>query len=151
MFRRRFLKIGYESCGSPCSVTISRGNIAGRPGGAVTLGVGMTFIFSKIPFLAKLGAYIYHFVVLFEALFILTTIDAGTRVGRYLLQEAGGLIYKPLKIPTGGPGLFYQLFDLFLLGIFSLWRKYLDHLASFWHFQSTLRGDCPGSGNDDHY
>jgi len=70
-------------------------NLEGRPGGAVSLAVGMAFIFSSIPFLKKLMAYWYQFALMFEALFILTTIDAGTRVARYLVQELGGYIYKP--------------------------------------------------------
>lgn len=70
-------------------------NIAGRPGGAVSLAVGMAYIFSSIPFLSHLMAYLYQFAIMFEALFILTTIDAGTRVARYVVQELGGYIYKP--------------------------------------------------------
>jgi carbon starvation protein len=64
--------------------------VAGRPGGAVSLAVGMAQIFSSIPGLGKLMAYWYHFAILFEALFILTTIDTGTRVARFLVQEIMG-------------------------------------------------------------
>ncbi len=70
-------------------------DLAGRPGGAVSLAVGMASIFSSIPFLKHLMAYWYQFALMFEALFILTTIDAGTRVARYVVQEIGGYIYKP--------------------------------------------------------
>jgi carbon starvation protein len=70
-------------------------DLAGRPGGAVSLAVGMAYIFSSIPFLKHLVAYWYQFALMFEALFILTTIDAGTRVARYVVQELGGYIYKP--------------------------------------------------------
>jgi len=70
-------------------------SLAGRPGGAVTLAVGMAYIFSSIPFLSHLMAYFYQFAIMFEALFILTVIDAGTRVGRYVVQELGGYVYKP--------------------------------------------------------
>ncbi|MBP2652460.1 MAG: carbon starvation protein CstA [Firmicutes bacterium] len=78
--------------------------IADRPGGAVSLAVGMAHIFGKIPGMQSLLSFWYHFVIMFEALFILTALDAGTRVGRYLLQELGGRIYKPLKNPHWTPG-----------------------------------------------
>jgi carbon starvation protein len=70
-------------------------NLTGRPGGAVSLAVGISYIFSSIPFLKSFMAYWYQFALMFEALFILTTIDAGTRVARYVLQEIGGHFYKP--------------------------------------------------------
>ena len=80
-------------------------DVSGRPGGAVSLAVGMTSIFSRIPFFSHMASYWYHFAIMFEALFILTTIDAGTRVGRYLLQEAGGKIYKPFGNLRWWPGV----------------------------------------------
>lgn len=58
-----------------------------RPGGAVSLAVGMAFVFSKVPGMNHLMSYWYHFAIMFEAVFILTLIDAGTRAGRFLLQE----------------------------------------------------------------
>ncbi len=70
-------------------------SLQGRPGGAVSLAVGMTYIFSSLPFLKHFIAYWYQFALMFEALFILTTIDAGTRVARYVVQDLGGYVYKP--------------------------------------------------------
>jgi carbon starvation protein len=78
--------------------------IIGRTGGAVSLGVGMAYIFSSIPGLDHLMSYWYHFAIMFEALFILTTIDAGTRIGRFVLQEALGKVYSPFKRTNWLPG-----------------------------------------------
>lgn len=63
-----------------------------RPGGSVSLAVGMAHIFSQIPFMEDLMAYWYHFAIMFEAVFILSAVDAGTRVGRFFLQEMIGKI-----------------------------------------------------------
>jgi carbon starvation protein len=70
--------------------------LAGRTGGPVSFAVGMAQIFRGIPGMAALTSYWFHFAILFEALFILTTIDAGTRVARYVMQELMGKVYKPL-------------------------------------------------------
>ena len=72
-------------------------NLVGRTGGAVSLAVGMAQIFTSIPGMKHLMDYWYHFAIMFEALFILTTIDTGTRVARFMIQEFGGKIYKPFE------------------------------------------------------
>jgi carbon starvation protein len=64
----------------------------------------MAQIFSSIPGLDKLMSYWYHFAIMFEALFILTTIDAGTRVARFILQEIFGKVYKPFSQTNWLPG-----------------------------------------------
>jgi carbon starvation protein len=80
-------------------------NLAGRTGGAVSLAVGMAQIFRAIPGMDRLIGYWYHYAIMFEALFILTTVDAGTRVARYVLHELLGKVCKPLgnqrSIPAG--------------------------------------------------
>lgn len=78
--------------------------LAGRTGGGVSLGVGIAYIFSSIPFMNHLMSYWYHFVIMFEALFILTTIDAGTRIGMFLLQDVFGKVYKPFQKTNWLPG-----------------------------------------------
>ena len=80
------------------AASLGEKTLFGRTGGAATLAVGMAHIFSK----AVNGRWLdlwYHFAVMFEALFILTTLDAGTRVGRYLLQNVLGHAWKPLANP----------------------------------------------------
>jgi len=79
-------------------------NIAGRTGGAVSLAVGMAQIFSAIPGLKHLMSYWYHFAIMFEALFILTTIDAGTRIARFILQEELGKFIPKFSKTNWLPG-----------------------------------------------
>ncbi|CAM3849064.1 carbon starvation CstA family protein [Mesobacillus zeae] len=74
---------------------VGESTILSRTGGAPTLAIGMAVIFSKVIGGKALMAFWYHFAILFEALFILTTIDAGTRVGRFMIQDILGTAYKP--------------------------------------------------------
>ena len=80
-------------------------DVAGRPGGAVSLAVGMASIISALPGMKGLMPYWYNFALMFEALFILTAVDTGTRVARFLLQEFGSLIYAPLTRQRWLPGI----------------------------------------------
>jgi carbon starvation protein len=78
--------------------------VQGRPGGAVSLAVGIAQIFSGLPGMRGLMDYWYHFAIMFEALFILTTIDTGTRVARFLVQEFLGRFYPPMGRQEWIPG-----------------------------------------------
>lgn len=81
-------------------------DLYGRTGGAVTLAVGMTEIFTRIPWFSHLASYFFQFVIMFEAVFILTAIDSGTRVSRYLIQDLGGDVFPKLKQLDWMPGAF---------------------------------------------
>ena len=76
----------------------------GRPGGAVSLAVGISQIFAGVPGFRHLMSYWYHFAIMFEALFILTTVDTGTRVARFLLQEFAGRLHPKLGQTDWMPG-----------------------------------------------
>ena len=78
--------------------------LAGRTGGAVSLAVGMAQIFRGLPGMSKLMAYWYHYAIMFEALFILTTVDTGTRVARYVLQEILGKAHRKFSETAWLPG-----------------------------------------------
>jgi len=96
-------------------------NVAGRPGGAVSLAVGFAQIFSGMPGLQNLMSYFYHFMILFEALFILTTIDAGTRIGRFLLQELCGRFWKPFENQNWVPGTLISTGLVVCLWAYFIW------------------------------
>jgi carbon starvation protein len=65
----------------------------------------MVYIFASMPFMEGMMAYWYHFAIMFETVFILTAVDAGTRVGRYLVQEMLGKVYKPFADNSWTPGI----------------------------------------------
>ena len=94
-------------------------SLRGRSGGAVTLAVGMANIFQQAAnrfaatgtdAMRTMWKYWYHFAIMFEALFILTTIDAGTRIGRFLLQEVLGLLSPQFGRPDWWPGAILSTF-----------------------------------------
>ncbi|MGW6022634.1 carbon starvation CstA family protein [Streptomyces sp. NPDC055099] len=83
---------------------VEESSLLSRTGGAPTLAVGVSEIFSKVTG-GSMKAFWYHFAIMFEALFILTALDAGTRVGRFMLQDMLGNVYKPFKNVSWKPGL----------------------------------------------
>ncbi len=80
-------------------------DLHGRTGGAVSLAVGMAHIFARVPYMDELTAYWYNFAIMFEAVFILTAIDAGTRVGRFFLQEMLGSVMPKFNDKNWVPGI----------------------------------------------
>jgi len=109
-------------------------NVTGRTGGAVSLAVGMAQIFSSIPGFRSLMSYWYHFAIMFEALFILTTIDAGTRVARFILQEMMGKVYKPMGRTEWLPAnLFASGVVVFFWGYFI----YTGSISTIWPMFGT--------------
>ncbi|MFD8571926.1 carbon starvation CstA family protein [Streptomyces sp. NPDC059639] len=83
---------------------VEESTLLSRTGGAPTLAIGVSEIFSKVTG-DGLRAFWYHFAIMFEALFILTALDAGTRVGRFMLQDMLGNVVKPFKNVSWKPGL----------------------------------------------
>ena len=103
--------------------------VTGRPGGAVSLAVGMAQIFSGLPGMGSLMAYWYHFAIMFEAVFILTTIDSGTRIGRFLLQEFGGRVWKPLARNDWLPGTLGSTIVMVFAWAYFIWT---GNVGSVW-------------------
>jgi carbon starvation protein len=104
-------------------------DLYGRTGGAVSLAVGMAHIFDSIPFMNDVIAYWYNFAIMFEAVFILTAIDAGTRVGRFFLQEMMGGFIPSFKNKNWLPGI------LISSGLFTFAWGYLvftGNVSSIW-------------------
>lgn len=103
--------------------------LQGRTGGAVSLAVGMAHIFNKIPFMENVMAYWYNFAIMFEAVFILTAIDAGTRVGRFFLQEMLGSVVPRFNDKNWMPGIIISS----LLFTFSWgYLVYTGNVSSIW-------------------
>ena len=123
--------------------------VTGRPGGAVSLAVGMAQIFTAIPGMKGLMSYWYHFAIMFEALFILTTIDTGTRVARFLVQEFLGKFYKPMEKTDWMPGtILLKRPGGGWLVLLHLHGQHQHHLADVWNCQPTAGGNRALRGNN---
>lgn len=105
-----FAKLGMAVQDLPRLAEEVQENIMHRPGGAVSLAVGMAHIFSSIPGMDKLMSYWYHFAIMFEAVFILTAVDTGTRVGRFFLQEMLGSFIPKFNDKHWWPGIILTSF-----------------------------------------
>jgi carbon starvation protein len=91
---------------SSAARAVEEETLVARTGGAPTLAIGMSEIFAGATG-DGLRAFWYHFAIMFEALFILTTVDAGTRVGRFMLQDTLGNLYKPFREVSWKPGVWF--------------------------------------------
>ncbi len=96
-------------------------SLAGRTGGAVSLAIGMAQIFAALPGLKGLLSYWYHFAIMFEALFILTTIDTGTRVARFMVQEFLGRVFRPLERTDWLPGTILSSLMVVIAWSYFIW------------------------------
>jgi carbon starvation protein len=99
-----FARLGVKVKELPALQKSSDEVVAARTGGGVSLAVGMARVFSGLPGMGTLLAYWYHFAIMFEALFILTTIDTGTRIGRFLVQEFVARRHPSLGASTSKTG-----------------------------------------------
>ncbi len=108
--------------------SVGESSLLGRTGGAPSLAVGMATLFSGA-FGEHLLALWYHFAIMFEALFILTTIDAGTRVGRFMLQELGGYVWAPMGRTSWYPSIILSSLLVALAWGYFLVQGVLDPLG----------------------
>jgi carbon starvation protein len=100
-----------------------------RAGGAPSLAVGMAQIFSNTIGGDRLLSIWYHFAIMFEALFILTVLDAGTRVGRFMIQELGGRVWKPFGRTSWMPGILISSAIIVAMWGYFLYQGVVDPLG----------------------
>ena len=111
------------------AASVEERTLIARTGGAPTLAIGMSDIFAGVFGGAALRAFWYHFAIMFEALFILTTVDAGTRVGRFMLQDTLGNVYRPMRDVSWKPGLWVTSAVVVAAWGYFLWAGVTDPLG----------------------
>jgi carbon starvation protein len=116
-----FATLGLSVTNLPALEAAVKESVAGRTGGAVSLAVGMAQIFAGMPGMRHLLDYWYHFAIMFEALFILTTIDAGTRVARFLVGDFLGRGWAPLARHDWLPGALVSTFLVVAAWSYFIW------------------------------
>jgi len=129
-FHDQMIKAGVAEFGEPHELGgFEKGvgeQLQGRSGGAVSLAVGISKIFSGIPGFSKLISFWYHFAIMFEALFILTTIDTGTRIARFMVQELGGRLNPKFGRQDWMPGAVISTVVVVLCWSYFIWTGSID-------------------------
>ncbi len=110
--------------------------LAGKTAGAVTLAAGMAKIFASLPGMARLSSYWYHFIIMFEALFILTLLETGTRACRFIFEEAVKPLW-PRRAAGGGPNWFLNVATSSLVCFLWGYLLYTGSIENLWRMMGV--------------